>query len=155
VNAQVPFETPAGTAQVQVSRGGTVSAVRQLVIAAASPGLFVALNGFAAINSPSTYVRAGDWITMYATGLGVVNGTVGNGQAPGNPPPQVKAPVTATLGGMTLTVTWAGLAPGYAGLYQINATLPARVGSGFQTLPLAVSVGGETSNTGAVGVLGQ
>jgi uncharacterized protein (TIGR03437 family) len=155
VNAQVPFETPAGTAQVQVSRGGTVSPVRQLAIAAASPGLFVALNGFAAINSASTYVRAGDWITMYATGLGVVNGTVGNGQAPGNPPPQVKAPVTATLGGMTLTVTWAGLAPGYAGLYQINAALPAQVGSGFQTLPLAVSVGGETSNTGKVGVWGQ
>jgi uncharacterized protein (TIGR03437 family) len=152
INAQIPFETALGTAVVQVRRGGALSATQTLAIVAASPGLFVDLTGFAAINAPSWRVRGGDWITLYATGLGPVNGPAISGQAPGNPPPQVSAPVSVTLAGTPLEVTWAGLAPGFAGLYQVNALLPADFGSGIvsATLPLVVSAGGHGSNSGLV-----
>ena len=81
-----------------------------------------------------------------------MNGPAISGQAPGNPPPQVSAPVSVTLAGTPLEVTWAGLAPGFAGLYQVNALLPADFGSGivYATLPLVVSAGGRGSNSGLV-----
>jgi len=111
--------------------------------------------GYAAIdtpNGPFAAVSAGDWIAMYATGLGAVNGPVADGEAPGDPPPQVSTAVNVTLGGTPLEVMWAGLAPGFAGLYQINAKLPAEIGSGFVVLALVVSAGGESSNAGMVAV---
>lgn len=118
---------------------------------AADGSVYVAIyTGFAAIYTPEANVRAGDWIAIYVTGLGAVNGAATDGQAPGIPPPQVAAPVTVTLGTMTLDVAWAGLAPGYAGLYQVNALVPASAGSGFMTLPLTVSAGGKTSNPAPV-----
>jgi adhesin/invasin len=60
--------------------------------------------------------------------------------------------VSVTLAGTPLEVTWAGLAPGFAGLYQVNALLPADFGSGivYATLPLVVSAGGRGSNSGLV-----
>lgn len=155
INAQIPFETAAGTAAVQVSSGGTAGAVRQLAIVPVAPGLFAGLNGYAAIdtpNGPFAAASAGDWIAMYATGLGAVNGPVADGEAPGDPSPQVSTAVNVTLGGTPLEVMWAGLAPGFAGLYQINAKLPAEIGSGFVVLPLVVSAGGESSNAGTVAV---
>jgi uncharacterized protein (TIGR03437 family) len=156
VNAQIPFETAVGTATIQVSRGGAVSTAQQLSIVPISPGLFTSISGFAAINSQSSPPRVGEWITLYATGLGAVDGPVTTGQsATGNPPPQVAAQVTVTLGGTSLAVLWAGLAPGYVGLYQINAMLPADIGVAAGTFPLVASAGGKSSNPGSVSVLRQ
>jgi uncharacterized protein (TIGR03437 family) len=156
INAQIPFGSALGTGVIQVSRGGTPSATVTVPIVATSPGLFVAINGFAVIDAPSSALRGGDWVTMYATGLGAVNGPVTTGAAPGNPPPQVSASVSVTLGGTPLVVTWVGLAPGFAGLYQINATLPADIAKGivFADLPLVVTAGGKASNPGLVQVTG-
>jgi uncharacterized protein (TIGR03437 family) len=53
---------------------------------------------------------------------------------------------TLTLGSSTLSIDYAGLAPGYiSGLYQINATLPGIVTSG-ESVPLVISqAGGSTT----------
>ena len=40
------------------------------------------------------------------------------------------SPVTVTIGGQPATVQFAGLSPGFAGLYQINAVVPAGVTPG-------------------------
>ncbi len=77
-------------------------------------------------------------------------------------PPCFATAPTVTVGGAAATVTYAGFAPdAVAGLYQINATLPASTGS-FTTmsgatvsgitapvqLPVSVAVGSATSQTG-------
>ena len=51
-----------------------------------------------------------------------------------------QAPVI-TIAGMDLAVSYAGLAPGQVGVYQINATVPPSVLTGM-SLPLTINQGG-------------
>ncbi len=58
------------------------------------------------------------------------------------------APVTVTIGGVAATVSYAGwVADSLAGLYQVNAVVPATVTVG-NALPVVVTVGGKTSQAG-------
>ena len=56
----------------------------------------------------------------------------------------VIAKVTATVGGAPVTPLFAGLAPGFAGLWQVNLALPAGVTG---AVPVVVTVEGSASNT--------
>jgi uncharacterized protein (TIGR03437 family) len=47
---------------------------------------------------------------------------------------------TITIGGQLATVGFSGLAPGFADLYQVNATVPTGIGTGAQTV--TCSIGG-------------
>lgn len=49
-------------------------------------------------------------------------------------------------GGRRHTRGFAGLAPGFVGLYQVNVQIPEGAPTG-NNVPLAISVGGVTSNT--------
>lgn len=57
----------------------------------------------------------------------------------------VVAPVV-TLGGVEAEVVFAGLAPGFVGLYQVNVQIPETAPVG-DTIELVVSVNGMDSNT--------
>jgi uncharacterized protein (TIGR03437 family) len=65
-----------------------------------------------------------------------------------DPLPQVIAPVSVAIGDIPLEVTFAGLAPGFAGLYQVNALLPADVRTGFRPLPAVIHTANQASNAG-------
>jgi len=74
-------------------------------------------------------VRAGEWITIWANGLGEVNPPVPAGEAPndgsdGRPLHRLTGVVTVRINGQPAEVGYAGLAPNQAGLYQINAFTP-------------------------------
>jgi len=60
------------------------------------------------------------------------------------------ADVQVTLGGLPCEVQFAGLAPGFAGVYQVNFRVPAGAGSGEQDL--MVSANGVASPTVRVNV---
>jgi len=47
-------------------------------------------------------------------------------------------------------VSFSGLTPGFIGLYQINAVVPAAVGTG--TVDVTVAAGGVTSNVAKMSV---
>jgi minor extracellular serine protease Vpr len=54
---------------------------------------------------------------------------------------------TVSVGGATVSdVEFSGLAPGYVGLYQVNAQVPAGAATG-SAVPVVISIGGVASNT--------
>ena len=53
--------------------------------------------------------------------------------------------VTVTIGGQTLAAAYAGPAPGFTGLDQVNVLLPASL-AGSGTVNITVSVAGTASN---------
>ena len=57
-----------------------------------------------------------------------------------------------SIGGMPAGVMWYGNAPGYAGLQQINVSLPAGV-AGAGRVPVTVTSNGQTSNVTFMEVL--
>ncbi len=159
INLQVPFSVTPGTQNVVVTRGGTASAVQPVTIAAASPGIFTTgQNGTgqgAILNTSNVLVTtaapatAGDIVQVFCTGLGATTPAVASGSVTPSAnltePSVTNATVTATVGGTAATVKFAGLAPGYVGLYQVNVQIPAGVAVG-NAVPLVLSVNGINSN---------
>jgi uncharacterized protein (TIGR03437 family) len=82
----------------------------------------------------SNPIHRGDAISIYATGLGATAPDVIEGQAaPSSPLARAVSSPELKLGGVPLIFEFAGLSPGTAGVYQINARIPFAV-------PLGVSV---------------
>ena len=77
-------------------------------------------------------------MVIFATGLGAVTQS---GQLM-----RTNAPVTVLLNGSELATSFAGVAPGWIGLYQVNVTIPAGTPPGL-ALPLTLKVGGQQSNS--------
>ena len=155
VNAQLPFEVAAGSAIAEVTSKSGI-ALTQLTVGAAGPGIFT-LNssgtGDGALIDAVTYapvtstqpIAAGGYIAIYCTGLGAVTPAATTGAVPANPPPQTTVKPSVLIDGQPVTFLWAGLAPGFAGLYQVNAQLPATLTTGSHQLQLVVN--GAAGNT--------
>ena len=81
------------------------------------------------------------WPTwIYATGLGPVENEVLAGEPAGtNPLSRVLNEVRAKVGFQYMQVTFAGLAPGFAGLYQLNLRLSQSVDTGT-AVPVRIEV---------------
>ena len=96
--------------------------------------------------TPSNPIRGNDWIVIYATGLGVTSPAVAAGlPAPYAPPALAVVPPAVSLGGVPLDVSYAGLAPGEVGVYQINVQAPGKPPEGDQ-VPLVITQGGMTAS---------
>jgi uncharacterized protein (TIGR03437 family) len=134
INVEVPLNT-AGA--LEVLAAGSVLFDSSLTIAPSAPGVFtgpggtgpaVAGNQDGTVNSNINPAAQGSIVTIYATGLGQA-GAIG-----------------VTIGGVAAGVLFAGDAPGFAGVSQINATVPSGIGSG--SLPLLVTAGQAQSQSG-------
>ena len=79
----------------------------------------------------------GGFVEIFATGLGPL-------VSPGRGVYLTAATVTATLDGEPIAVDYSGAAPGFVGLYQVNAKLPEDLAPGTHVLQLKVS--GKDSN---------
>jgi uncharacterized protein (TIGR03437 family) len=105
--------------------------------------------------------RVGDFVQIFVTGLGratpngdpagkpLATGVI----APENGNPLYKTVETPTvlIGGVPATVQFSGIAPGYAGLYQINAQIPAGVQPGDE-VPVQVSMPGSVTDMATIAV---
>jgi|HubBroStandDraft_6_1064221.scaffolds.fasta_scaffold25382_3 uncharacterized protein (TIGR03437 family) len=106
-------------------------------------GLALANNADGTQNSFSNPAARGELIVLYATGLGQTNPAGVDGKV-------VKGLVTAaanvsvTIGGQNAKVVFAGDAPGFVGLSQINAIVPEGITPG-DTVPVSVVVAGNVS----------
>jgi uncharacterized protein (TIGR03437 family) len=94
---------------------------------------------------PTVAAKAGDSVALFALGLGPTNPSVSAGQPFSSSAPTTN-PVTLLVNGVSVTLAFAGLSG--AGLYQLNFTVPAGLGSG--DTPLWVFVGGMLTPSGAV-----
>jgi len=122
------------------------------------PGLFIyqnrrakALNQDLTVHTAKTPIAAGDYVSLFMTGMGATTPAVADGQpAPSSPLAVLNTPATATVGGLPAVVQFSGLAPGYAGLIQVNVQIPAGLAPGDQ--PIFVTVGGAPTNAGWITV---
>jgi uncharacterized protein (TIGR03437 family) len=149
VNAQVPFDLAVGTINVQVRRGSMISATMTVHVGAFSPGIFTDQAGTGAILHAGNFsvvsagapARVGEFILIFATGLGSLRTPFPSGMpAPSNPPADTLITPIVTIGGLSATVGFSGLAPGFVGLYQLNVQVPASLASGNQ--PVQILAGG-------------
>src|SRR5258707_3100744 len=76
-------------------------------------------------------MHAGDYLQINANGLGRVSTHPQTGAiAVASPLSTLIGNATATIGGMQAPVSFAGLAPGFVGLYQVNVQVPPGVPAG-------------------------
>jgi len=92
---------------------------------------------------PSAPLRAGDYLSLYLTGLGAT--TVQNGLDVAAVQP------TIAIGGQNVPVAYAGRSPGFAGLDQINCQIPAGIGG--DAVPVVVTSNGRASNTAYIAIM--
>jgi len=169
VDVQIPSNLGAGQVMVQVIRNGqpgnrvsaTIDSVAPRLFAlrqyAAAPdgtawGVVVNADGSLAVPANSGIAgghpaQRGSIVTIYALGLGPTSPSVNTGDpAPGAEPlARTVNPVQVTYGGSaTATPAYAGLAPNYAGLYQINVLIPQNAPTG--NVPVSITIQGHVSN---------
>jgi uncharacterized protein (TIGR03437 family) len=159
VNLQVPWELQGQTeARVKVIYDHINGNVVTIQLADYSPAFFEVGSGAVAaldtdykLVSASNPAGAGKVVMLYANGLGPVTNQPASGEpAPYSPLAETKSVPVVTIGGKQAAVSFSGLAPGFAGLYQMNVTIPGGLDAGNQ--PVTVAIGGRTSKTSNIAV---
>ena len=148
ISALVPLNATGTTASIIVVNNGQRSNTVDIPLARSAPGIFTippAGTGpgallhanFTLVNAAAP-ARRGETLLLFLTGLGAVSPTIADGSAaPSSPLSVVTADVKVYIGGRLATVIFKGLAPGLAGLYQINFTVPTNATTG-SAVPLAI-----------------
>jgi uncharacterized protein (TIGR03437 family) len=159
INAQIPYEVSAGPATVILSVGLNVLPPVALTIQPSAPGLFMlgqdralVQNQDGSLNGPGHPATPGSIVTAYLTGQGPLDLPVPSGSAASSDPLiGAAARVTAMIGGQNAEVTFAGMAPGMVGVFQVNLRIPVFAPGDYR---LAVGVGGAMSNAALISVGG-
>ena len=165
INFQMPFEVTGTTVRTvrKVVASGGVRGPEAMVpvmvkVAPAAPGIFTAvasgsgpgavLNEDFSPNSAQNPAAVGSVVQIFATGLGATDPPLATGQPGASSPPfnlTAMVPVVA-IGGASAEVLSSGMAPGFVGLYQVNARVPTGAPAGDEVL-LEIKIGGSSSNT--------
>ena len=161
VNAILPSNVPAGTAQLTVTYNGQTSLPVTFTVAASSFGVFftpanaaIAQNYVSPsnypLNQPSTPAMPGQVVLVWGTGLGPI-------PTPDNVAPGAAAvdmanvPVTITVGGVPAQRLYAGRQSQSAAVDNIYFTIPAGVPFGCQ-VPVAINAGRVPANTTTIAI---
>ncbi len=161
VNAVMPSSVTPGLATLRVFYNSVKSNATTIRIAGSSPGIFaVSAGGFGpgiiqnfisatSVPTNSSVVPAapGQTVIIWGTGLGPVSYPDNVVPTAGN----VSTAVTVTVGGQPATVLYSGRSSQFAGVDQINVTLPNNVPLGCW-VPVTVNAGGVVSNTATMAI---
>jgi uncharacterized protein (TIGR03437 family) len=157
---QIPVDAPPGPAAIRVGN----SAAFNITLSQYAPGL-LSRGGTGTGLVQAVHTQTGDAVdtfnpaapgeslSLYAVGLGATSPVVPTGSpAPVTPAvPTVAAP-SLTVGGISASIQFAGVAPAQTGLYQVRFTLPLNVPGGNQ--PMVLSIGGADSQMLTLPMLG-
>ncbi|MGD0438739.1 MAG: hypothetical protein ABSB86_19935 [Bryobacteraceae bacterium] len=156
INFLVPSDLLPLTANLQLVIDGLDGPAIPIQLAASAPALFqldaqnaVATKADGSVLRPTAPAAPGDIVILYATGLGQTNPPVESGVLPTEAAPLSDiADFSVVLDGTAVepkAIAYAGIAPGFAGLYQINVTRPASTGPNPQ---IQIGLGGVLSPPG-------
>jgi uncharacterized protein (TIGR03437 family) len=144
VNALVPFTVPTGPQPVIVTTPAGKSAPSTITVNALEPGLLApasfvvgGVSYAVGIFADGTYdlppggitgvasrrAKPGDVLVLYGVGFGAVTPAIPAGQLVQSSN-SLATTALFSVGGIPATTTYAGLAPGYTGLYQFNLVVP-------------------------------
>jgi len=139
IDIQVPWES-VGNAPYGVVVNGAPSSIQFANVIAYSPDVLAVVHSDGATPITSTNpASVGETVVIYATGLGPVNGAMVTGQpASTTALTTTTQSATAKMNSIASQVVFSGLTPGFIGLYQVNATVPAGV-SGTAFLDLTIN----------------
>jgi len=170
INLQVPWNLPAGTADVRVAIMGFVLPLLRVSILPFSPAIFstqygagqaIAINLDGSIAAPAGTIpgvlshpaRPGNYVIILGTGLGAVAPAIADGRSAIDGLRRTLTAPRVLIGGVPAEVTFSGLSPQFAGVNQINAIVPAVAGG---VLPLQLEMGGvRTTDKITIAVDGQ
>ncbi len=165
INFQIPPElSPGPSVPAQLVRADGSSLISNFPLSAAAPGIFTlpmsgrgqaaVLNQDSSLNFGTNPAARGSVIQIFATGAGETDPPLLAGEpAPvsGNPLILTRVQPTVTIGGLNARVLFSGMAPGWVGLWQINAEVPQDVAPG-PAVPMTITAGGVASNTVTIAV---
>jgi uncharacterized protein (TIGR03437 family) len=140
ISVLVPYATTEPYATFQVINNGTASNAVTVYTNNTAPGVFsLDVTGYGpgavlrqnnTVISSSNPAHVGEVIQIFLTGLGAVSPAVPDGTASPSPPSKVTADILVNVDGINAPVKFAGLAPQFVGLYQVNAQVPQGVRTG-------------------------
>jgi uncharacterized protein (TIGR03437 family) len=163
LNVQIPYEVTAGSSISLRVINNSESSFFTFNVSAMAPAIFTTnaqgtgqgaiLNtSYQLVNASNPATPGSTYLQIYCMGLGAVSNQPADGAAaPSGPLAETSVTPTVTIGGVTGNAIFSGLAPGYVGLYQVNALVPASVASG-SAVPVSISIGGTASNTVTIAV---
>lgn len=148
INFLVPDSRIPGPVTIRVARQGQSGPEVKLNLQEAAPELFPLEDGYVlairllppaapdealqyVLATPETPAHPGEWLMLYASGLGRTVLRLEDGEVVSIPPRKEteiwlkhREDLRVMINGEPLPDEYAGLAPGFAGLYQINVKLP-------------------------------
>jgi uncharacterized protein (TIGR03437 family) len=165
INAQVPWSLlPGGvgtaTVNVIVNNNGVASAPSPVKVASIAPGIFAfGTRAIAANVTDATFAwpvgavpglithpaKPGDFVTLYATGLGPVDTPVADGANSLDKLRNTTSMPVVMVGGVSAGIQFAGLSPQFAGVNVINVQVP-NIPAG-DNVPVQIIFGGLPSNS--------
>ncbi len=159
INAQLPYGLGGQQVTIRVRTSAGTSNAIQIALQAFSPRFFTKTadgQGEALlVHYPSYELVSEAWpaepeevVILYVSGLGEVTPAITAGMPAGDnatlgPLNSVMHPVEVRIGGQQTAFLWAGLAPGFAGLYQVNLIMPATLPTGMAEITVLCG-GGQT-----------
>lgn len=150
INLQIPWELQGQTSVRMTVNVADVSVPYTLPIAPYLPAMYEYNN--LAIAQDQNYqlvtsahpAQRGQYIIIYANGLGAVDNPPPSGEAtPAEPLASTRVTPTVTFGGVAGHVAFSGLTPASIGLYQINVMVPSNAPAGLQ--PVVITQNGVAS----------
>ena len=168
INIQIPYDAAIGDGTLAVVRNGTQGDVVSIRISAVAPAVLAFGGGYVVAQTatggfegyaPSVPAHAGDILVLYAVGLGGTNPAVTAGTAAPASPLAVVPNVNVCMGSPTpvnpnvlcIDPQFAGLTPGFFGLYQINWQVPQNTPKG-DAVEFYVTVGSTRSNVLSIAI---
>jgi uncharacterized protein (TIGR03437 family) len=139
INGQLPYGI-SGTVNLTVKVGGASSTAMPVRIVPNAPKFYTSSQGgtgfivathadMSLVAKGAQAVKTGESITLFMNSMGEVTPSIAAGAAPGDgstakPLNKLVTQPTVMLDTLRASVAYAGLAPGFPGLYQVNFTTP-------------------------------
>ncbi|MDW8280026.1 MAG: hypothetical protein RMK17_02615 [bacterium] len=151
INFQAPWDLPIGVRGWEIiirKNGNIIGKIPSIFISQSDIGFFsLYVDGYrkpiivgqdGRLISSFNPARRGEWITLYLTGLGKVNPPTELGKPAAydflslvDPPPKI------LWNNQPAEFNFAGLAPGWVGLYQINIKVPENISNGLHIIKIS------------------